>query len=697
MKGSPSSFARPPAMLIGAPPRPGLCRRPRDGADVRQPPVVLGVVEAVSDDEPLPRRLLQREGGPVDLHVDLALARLVDQGATLQAPRPALADVVEQEVQRDPGVDDVVEQQDVPVLVGDLRRVDDVGPRRARRPFAQRRDAQEVAGHVQGDGAHEVGHEDHAALHEADDADLLARRSPAPTSLPISRMRAAICSGVKRTAGLSISAASPQECSSRRTNRGSAVVRAVDALPGHPEDAAGRRPPAGSAPARPAGTRWSMQEPLEAHVAARRAHAIARAARPHPRGSSGRRDHVRGGARRAPGRARRAPRRRLPSGSATRPGRSAGIENGAAARTAPRPIAHLVEVEDGLAPARQGEAAAGGGLASRPGPRSRPRGSRPTPRRPPAPRERAAHGRGGPLRAARPQAARSAPPRPCQRRSRRVAASRPGRPPRRPASAADRASASRTAGLKRRSRYGSQLVAHPIAQDGHGRRWSGPRARSSDLPARWSSTSLARQPRAWAAAGRPRAGRMAESPRRPEPRSRRRSTVSAWSSRVWASAMAHAPSSRLDRAQERVALATRRLLEAAAFGARGRATSALPRRGAERPGARRGRAQKAASAAESGAQAVVEMRGHDRRSRGAAPRAARASRRATESAPPERPTTTARPRTAMPEPPQGLARRRSPDAVRLTGTASSLRGEKWWRCRDLNPGRRGYEPRALTN
>src|SRR5215468_9145916 len=27
---------------------------------------------------------------------------------------------------------------------------------------------------------------------------------------------------------------------------------------------------------------------------------------------------------------------------------------------------------------------------------------------------------------------------------------------------------------------------------------------------------------------------------------------------------------------------------------------------------------------------------------------------------------------------------------------ASLR-RKWWRCRDSNPGRRGYEPRALTN
>lgn len=28
--------------------------------------------------------------------------------------------------------------------------------------------------------------------------------------------------------------------------------------------------------------------------------------------------------------------------------------------------------------------------------------------------------------------------------------------------------------------------------------------------------------------------------------------------------------------------------------------------------------------------------------------------------------------------------------------AGQLRTEKWWRCRDLNPGHYGYEPYALT-
>ena len=50
----------------------------------------------------------------------------------------------------------------------------------------------------------------------------------------------------------------------------------------------------------------------------------------------------------------------------------------------------------------------------------------------------------------------------------------------------------------------------------------------------------------------------------------------------------------------------------------------------------------------------------------------------------------------MPEAPEGLG-----DAGLEIGTPHGegflLRVGKWWRCRDLNPGRRGYEPRALTN
>ena len=53
-------------------------------------------------------------------------------------------------------------------------------------------------------------------------------------------------------------------------------------------------------------------------------------------------------------------------------------------------------------------------------------------------------------------------------------------------------------------------------------------------------------------------------------------------------------------------------------------------------------------------------------------------------------------RGRMPDPSQGLGNsgleRGAPHREGFL-----LRGVKWWRCRDLNPGRRGYEPRALTN
>src|SRR5215212_2957279 len=82
--------------------RPARRRRPRDGAQVGQPAEALGVVESIAHYEPSVRqRLIEREGGPVEGHVDLALRGLVHQGADAQAPRLMLANVVEQEVERD--------------------------------------------------------------------------------------------------------------------------------------------------------------------------------------------------------------------------------------------------------------------------------------------------------------------------------------------------------------------------------------------------------------------------------------------------------------------------------------------------------------------------------------------------------------------------------------------------------------------
>src|SRR5438093_4177024 len=154
----------------------GRGRRPRDRPEVRQAPVSLGVVQAVADDEAtVLEGLVRGKGGPVGVDVDLAVPRLVDERADLQAARAPLADVVEEEAQGDAGIDDVVEEQDVPPLVGDLGGVHDRGAHGARALLAQRRRLDEVAREIERDPAHEVGHEDETALHQTDHAGLAAR------------------------------------------------------------------------------------------------------------------------------------------------------------------------------------------------------------------------------------------------------------------------------------------------------------------------------------------------------------------------------------------------------------------------------------------------------------------------------------------------------------------------------------------
>src|SRR6266571_2921862 len=146
-----------------------------DGADVGQSPVALGVVQAVPDQEPVLRRLPEGEGRPLGVDVDLALPRLVDQRADLEAAGLALPDVFQEEVQGDPGVDDVVEDQDVAPLVGHGGGVEDLGAGGARLLLPLGGDPHEVDREVGGDLADEVGHEDEAAFHEADHRDLSAR------------------------------------------------------------------------------------------------------------------------------------------------------------------------------------------------------------------------------------------------------------------------------------------------------------------------------------------------------------------------------------------------------------------------------------------------------------------------------------------------------------------------------------------
>ena len=92
---------------------------------------------------------------------------------------------------------------------------------------------------------------------------------------------------------------------------------------------------------------------------------------------------------------------------------------------------------------------------------------------------------------------------------------------------------------------------------------------------------------------------------------------------------------------------------------------------------------------------MIEMRGHDREAAVAA-QTGQDVEKGHGIGPAGETEDDALPRGRMPEPPQGLG-----DSGLESSTPQRegflLRVGKWWRCRDLNPGRRGYEPRALTN
>ena len=147
-------------------------------------------------------------------------------------------------------------------------------------------------------------------------------------------------------------------------------------------------------------------------------------------------------------------------------------------------------------------------------------------------------------------------------------------------------------------------------------------------------------------------------------------------------------------AQERVALAARGLLEAAplARGALAHSARCPPRNGTS--SVSHSAAQKAASSAEPGRRpwsrcAATSRKPRRRRSE------ASASVSATESAPPgEADHERLAPRGSA-RGPQGPVDGR--DEGRHPQRSGLLARGGWWRCRDSNPGLRGYEPRALTS
>src|SRR5882672_5075071 len=78
-------------------------------SDMRKVAVLFGVIEAVADHE----AILDREADVFDLHVDLTARRLAQEARGSERPRPAGAENVLQIREREPGVDDILDDDHV--------------------------------------------------------------------------------------------------------------------------------------------------------------------------------------------------------------------------------------------------------------------------------------------------------------------------------------------------------------------------------------------------------------------------------------------------------------------------------------------------------------------------------------------------------------------------------------------------------
>src|ERR1700756_868761 len=87
-----------------------------EDAHVGQVAVPLGEVEPVSDDE----AVRDLESDVAHRNVDLATVRLRQQGADLQGRRPPRLEVADEVREREPGVDDVLDDEDMPALDVDV-------------------------------------------------------------------------------------------------------------------------------------------------------------------------------------------------------------------------------------------------------------------------------------------------------------------------------------------------------------------------------------------------------------------------------------------------------------------------------------------------------------------------------------------------------------------------------------------------
>src|SRR4051794_7007845 len=155
---------------------------------VRKVAVALAVVETVADDEAV--RNLEADIARLELH--LAPLGLRQQRADLDRGRVARAEAPQEVLQREPGVDDVLDDEDVTALERDVEILEDPHDAGGVGGRAVARDGHEVDLARDVEVAHEVREEEHRALEHADEqevapcvvgADLVPELADAPGEL----------------------------------------------------------------------------------------------------------------------------------------------------------------------------------------------------------------------------------------------------------------------------------------------------------------------------------------------------------------------------------------------------------------------------------------------------------------------------------------------------------------------------------
>ena len=137
--------------------------------DVRKGPVLLGIIQPVSNHE----FVFDREADVLDLDVNLPARRLAEETRGTQMTRRSGADDVLQIRQRETRVDDVLDDHDIAPLDAAVEILEDLYLAGRLRARAVARDRHEIERGHSRELAREIGHEDKCALEDAHKVDAV--------------------------------------------------------------------------------------------------------------------------------------------------------------------------------------------------------------------------------------------------------------------------------------------------------------------------------------------------------------------------------------------------------------------------------------------------------------------------------------------------------------------------------------------